>query len=110
MYSTEQRRVAIETFIRFDYSYADTIAELEFSAGLLVGGEKFTRPCGRRRFSPRMRPEAGGRAGKRRREASMRSGHIGWRRRNACSTAGAGMAHSGSFMRASYWASDSAKE
>ena len=28
MYSTEQRRLAIETFIRFDHSYADTIAEL----------------------------------------------------------------------------------
>ena len=30
MYSTEQRRVAIETFVRFDYSYADTIAELGY--------------------------------------------------------------------------------
>ena len=30
MYSTEQRRVAIETFIRFDYCYADTIAELGY--------------------------------------------------------------------------------
>ena len=30
MYSTEQRRVAIETFIRFDHSYADTIAELGY--------------------------------------------------------------------------------
>lgn len=28
MYSTERRRLAIETFIRFDHSYADTIAEL----------------------------------------------------------------------------------
>ncbi len=28
MYSTEQRRLAIETFIRFGHSYADTIAEL----------------------------------------------------------------------------------
>ena len=27
MYSTEQRRVAIETFVKFDHSYADTIAE-----------------------------------------------------------------------------------
>ena len=30
MFSTEQRRVAIETFIRFDHSYADTIAELGY--------------------------------------------------------------------------------
>lgn len=30
MYSKEQRRVAIETFIRFDHSYADTIAELGY--------------------------------------------------------------------------------
>lgn len=30
MYSTEQRRPAIETFIRFDHSYADTIAELGY--------------------------------------------------------------------------------
>ena len=30
MYSTEQRRLAIETFIRFDHSYADTIAELGY--------------------------------------------------------------------------------
>lgn len=28
MYSTERRRLAIETFIRFGHSYADTIAEL----------------------------------------------------------------------------------
>lgn len=28
MFSTEQRKIAIETFIRFDHSYADTIAEL----------------------------------------------------------------------------------
>lgn len=28
MFSTEQRRIAIETFIRFDHSYADAIAEL----------------------------------------------------------------------------------
>lgn len=27
MFSTEQRRIAIETFIRFDHSHADTIAE-----------------------------------------------------------------------------------
>ena len=27
MFSTEQRRIAIETFIRFDHGYADTIAE-----------------------------------------------------------------------------------
>ena len=30
MYSTERRRLAIETFIRFDHSYADTIAELGY--------------------------------------------------------------------------------
>lgn len=30
MYSTEQRRLAIETFIRFGHSYADTIAELGY--------------------------------------------------------------------------------
>ena len=30
MFSMEQRRVAIETFIRFDRSYADTIAELGY--------------------------------------------------------------------------------
>lgn len=30
MFSTEQRRIAIETFIRFDHSYADTIAELGY--------------------------------------------------------------------------------
>lgn len=30
MYSTEQRRAAIETFIKFDHSYADTIAELGY--------------------------------------------------------------------------------
>ena len=30
MYSAEQRRIAIETFIRFDHSYADTIAELGY--------------------------------------------------------------------------------
>ena len=30
MYSTEQRRIAIETFIRFDHGYADTIAELGY--------------------------------------------------------------------------------
>ena len=30
MHSTEQRRLAIETFIRFGHSYADTIAELGY--------------------------------------------------------------------------------
>ena len=30
MFSTEQRRIAIETFIRFDHSCADTIAELGY--------------------------------------------------------------------------------
>jgi len=30
MFSEEQRRIAIETFIRFDHSYADTIAELGY--------------------------------------------------------------------------------
>lgn len=30
MHSAEQRRLAIETFIRFDHSYADTIAELGY--------------------------------------------------------------------------------
>lgn len=30
MFGTEQRRIAIETFIRFDHSYADTIAELGY--------------------------------------------------------------------------------
>ena len=30
MYSTERRRLAIETFIRFGHSYADTIAELGY--------------------------------------------------------------------------------
>ena len=29
-YSEEQRRSAPETFIRFDHSYADTIAELGY--------------------------------------------------------------------------------
>ena len=30
MFSEEQRRVAIETFIRYDHSYADTVAELGY--------------------------------------------------------------------------------
>ena len=30
MFSTEQRRIAIETFIKFDHSYADTITELGY--------------------------------------------------------------------------------
>ena len=30
MFSTEQRRIAIETFIRFGHNYADTIAELGY--------------------------------------------------------------------------------
>lgn len=30
MFGTEQRRIAIETFIRFDHSYADAIAELGY--------------------------------------------------------------------------------
>ena len=30
MYSTQQRRIAIDSFIKFDYSYADTIAELGY--------------------------------------------------------------------------------
>ena len=30
MFSTEQRRIAIETFIRFDHGHADTIAELGY--------------------------------------------------------------------------------
>ena len=30
MYSTEQRKLAIETFIRFGHSCADTIAELGY--------------------------------------------------------------------------------
>ena len=30
MYSQERRRLAIETFIKFDHSYADTIAELGY--------------------------------------------------------------------------------
>ena len=30
MFSIEQRRIAIETFIRFDHSYADAIAELGY--------------------------------------------------------------------------------
>ena len=30
MFSTEQRKIAIETFIGFDHSYADTIAELGY--------------------------------------------------------------------------------
>ena len=30
MFSTEQRKIAIETFIRFDHSYADTVAELGY--------------------------------------------------------------------------------
>ena len=30
MFSTEQRRTAIETFVRFDHSYADTIRELGY--------------------------------------------------------------------------------
>ena len=30
MFSTEQRRIAIETFIKLDHSYADTIAELGY--------------------------------------------------------------------------------
>ena len=30
MFSTEQRKIAIETFIRFDHSYADTIAGLGY--------------------------------------------------------------------------------
>ena len=32
MFSTEQRKIAIETFIGFDHSYADTIAELGYPA------------------------------------------------------------------------------
>lgn len=30
MYSAKQRKAAIDTFIRFDHSYADTIAELGY--------------------------------------------------------------------------------
>ena len=30
MFSAEQRRIAIETFIKYDHSYADTIAELGY--------------------------------------------------------------------------------
>ena len=30
MYSQEQRKLAIETFVKFDHSYADTIAELGY--------------------------------------------------------------------------------
>ncbi|CDD86668.1 integrase catalytic region [Collinsella sp. CAG:289] len=30
MYSAEQRKIAIETFVKFDHSYADTIAELGY--------------------------------------------------------------------------------
>ena len=30
MFSTEQRRISIETFIRFDHGYADAIAELGY--------------------------------------------------------------------------------
>ena len=37
-YSEEQRRSALETFIRFDHSYADTIAELGYpNRGTLRG-------------------------------------------------------------------------
>ena len=35
--SKEQRRIAIESFIRFDYSYADTIAELGYPIGIPKG-------------------------------------------------------------------------
>ena len=31
MYSAEQRKIAIETFVKFDHSYADTIADLGLS-------------------------------------------------------------------------------
>lgn len=56
MFSTEQRRIAIETFIRFDHSHADTIAELGYPTrhslrawykGYLEHGE--VRPPKRRR-------------------------------------------------------------
>ena len=30
MFSAEQRRIAIETFIKYDHSYADTVAELGY--------------------------------------------------------------------------------
>ena len=36
-YSEEQRRSALETFIRFDHSYADTIAELGYPNRTLRG-------------------------------------------------------------------------
>ena len=74
MYSTEQRRVAIETFIRFDYSYADTIAELGYpnrhtlnlsfrqdcwlgakSLRALADGGGSRRGCGQRRAAGRER-------------------------------------------------------
>ena len=37
-YSEEQRRSALETFIRFDHSYADTIAELGYPNRGTLGG------------------------------------------------------------------------
>ncbi len=36
MFSEEQKRVAIETFIRYDHSYADTIAELGYPSRLTL--------------------------------------------------------------------------
>ena len=30
MFSTEQRRVAIQTFIKYDHSYVDTVVELGY--------------------------------------------------------------------------------
>lgn len=37
MYTLEQRQRAVETFVRFDHSYADTIAELGYPTETVPG-------------------------------------------------------------------------
>lgn len=53
MYSTEQRRLAIETFIRFGHSCADTIAELGYPNRHTLNS--WWREYGRPEKSPRAR-------------------------------------------------------
>lgn len=65
MYSLEQRRVAIETFIKFGYSYADTIAELGYPNRQSLrswwndyrehGEVRPGKPTGEPKFTPEMK-------------------------------------------------------
>ena len=68
MYGLEQRRVAVETFIKFGYSYADTIAELGYPNRQSLrswwndyrehGEVRPGKPAGEPRFPPEMRRAA----------------------------------------------------